>query len=183
MNNKTNKPLVNIQQTHPRIRIDMRYATTNNFTGHRVYSADVCLTLPIVGEKLARIQTKLEQQELGLKVYDCFRPKSAQQKFWDLVQDERYVSNPAKGSRHTRATAVDLTLVDKDGNELEMPSVFDDFSEKSHRNFMACTPAAIKNRALLEKLMVAEGFEPLTTEWWHFDLASWRSYPELDLEF
>jgi len=183
MNTNKNELLINITQAHPRIRVDMRYATDNNFTGQTVYSADVCLARPVVVDKLSRIQTKLEMQGLGLKVYDCFRPKSAQQKFWDLVQDERYVFNPAKGSRHTRGTAVDLTLVDKFGNELEMPSVFDDFSEKSHRSFMACSPTAIQNRALLERMMVDEGFEPLPTEWWHFDLVGWRSFAELDLEF
>lgn len=181
--NNNNETLVNIKQVNPRILIDMRYATSNNFTGHRVYSKDICLALPIVADKLSRIQTELEKQGLGLKVYDCFRPKSAQQKFWELVPDERYVSNPAKGSRHTRGTTVDLTLVDRDGNELEMPSGFDDFSEKAHRSFMACSAKAVRNRALLEKLMVSEGFEPLPTEWWHFDLTGWRSYPELELEF
>jgi D-alanyl-D-alanine dipeptidase len=183
MNNNPPSELVDIQSVNPSIVIDMRYATENNFTGHKVYSAAVCYALPMVAEKLSRIQTQLENQGLGLKVYDCFRPKSAQKKFWELVPDERYVANPAKGSRHTRGTTVDLTLVDKAGKELEMPSAFDDFSEKAHRNYMECSKEAIQNRELLERMMVNEGFEPLPTEWWHFDLIGWRSHHELDLEF
>lgn len=177
------KDLVEMGSFDPRILIDLRYATANNFTGHKVYSSVHCYLLPTVAQRLSRIQSKLEAMGLGLKIYDAFRPKSAQAKFWELVPDERYVANPAKGSRHTRGTTVDLTLVDKDGNELEMPTPFDEFSERAHRNYMGCSQAAIDNRALLERLMVEEEFEPLPTEWWHFDIVGWRSYKELDLEF
>lgn len=183
MNQNSEFELVELKQVNAKIRIDLRYATENNFTGHKVYSTEHCYVLPIVAEKLSRIQTRLEQQGLGLKVYDGYRPKSAQAQFWALVPDERYVANPAKGSRHTRGTTVDVTLVDNNGDELEMPTAFDDFSEKAHRNNMSCSHAAVQNRALLEKMMVDEGFEPLPTEWWHFDLIGWRSYKELDLEF
>lgn len=183
MNHDLEMPLIEIKTINNRILLDIRYATENNFTGHRVYSVEHCYVLPIVAEKLSRIQNKLEALGLGLKIYDAFRPKSAQLKFWELVPDERYIANPAKGSRHTRGTTVDVTLVDKEGQELEMPTPFDDFSESAHRNNMECSTTAIQNRALLERMMVEEDFEPLPTEWWHFDLKDWRSYPELDLEF
>jgi D-alanyl-D-alanine dipeptidase len=175
--------LVDISKVNSDIVIDMRYATENNFTNTVVYGDNVCYALPNVAAKLSNVQKALEEKGLGLKVYDCFRPKSAQQKFWDLVPDEKYVSNPAKGSRHTRGTTVDVTLVDKDGNELEMPSEFDDFTEKAHRTYKDCSEKAKENSQLLEDLMVKEGFEPLPTEWWHFDLEGWRDYSEIDYEF
>jgi len=98
-----------------------------------------------------------------------------------LVPDERYVSDPRKGGRHTRGTAVDLTLVTKDGQELPMPSAFDDFSEKAHRNYMGATPEEIGNRELLQTVMEKHGFIGLPTEWWHFDLVGWENYPPIDI--
>jgi D-alanyl-D-alanine dipeptidase len=118
---------------------------------------------------------------LGLKVWDGFRPMAAQWKFWELVPDERYVSDPRKGGRHTRGTAVDLTLITKEGQELLMPSEFDDFSEKAHRDYKEAPLEAIWNRELLREVMESHGFEGLPSEWWHFDLKGWKDYPPLDL--
>lgn len=96
---------------------------------------------------------------------------------WEAIQDPRYVANPATGSRHNRGAAIDLTLLGPDGTELLMPSEFDDFSERAHRNFMACEPAARENRAHLEQLMESAGFTGLATEWWHFDWRGWEAAP------
>jgi D-alanyl-D-alanine dipeptidase len=104
-----------------------------------------------------------------LKVYDCYRPPEVQKKFWALVPDERYVANPVKGSKHSLGAAVDLTLVDRRGRELEMPTRYDDFTERAHRDYMKLPRRAIRNRALLREVMVRHGFVPLPTEWWHFD--------------
>jgi D-alanyl-D-alanine dipeptidase len=90
------------------------------------------------------------------------------------------VSDPRKGGRHTRGTAVDLTLITQNGEELPMPSGFDDFSEKAHRTYMDCSPEEIKNRELLEEIMEKHGFVGLPTEWWHFDLVGWEAYPPID---
>lgn len=155
----------------------MRYATENNFTKKVLYPvADECLLCEPAAKRLARVQAGLEKQGLGLKVWDCYRPISVQWKLWETVPDPRYVADPKVGSRHNRGASIDLTLVDKNGKELLMPTGFDDFSPKAHRSFMDLPPEAIKNRALLQKAMEDEGFVGLPTEWWHFDAPEWSEY-------
>lgn len=126
--------------------------------------------------KIAVVQEELESIGLGLKIWDGFRPMAVQWKFWELVPDERYVSDPRKGGRHTRGTAVDVTLITKEGQELIMPSSFDDFSEKAHRNYQGASVEAIQNRELLEKVMEKHGFVGIPSEWWHFDFVGWEDY-------
>lgn len=165
------------------IRLDIRYATANNFVGETLYPQARCLLRREVAVKLLRVQEKLEQQGLGLKIFDGYRPLSVQKKMWAKYPVEGYVANPAKGSNHNRGAAVDLTLVDKDGKELPMPSAYDEFSERSHRNYAGGTDEARKNRQRLEEAMAAEGFHGISTEWWHFDDLNAKSYPVLDLPF
>jgi D-alanyl-D-alanine dipeptidase len=173
--------LVEVQSIVPQIQIELKYATADNFTGQVVYNFQRCLLLKNVVLQLQNVQAELEPMGLGLKIWDGFRPRAAQWKFWELVPDERYVSDPRKGGRHTRGTAVDLTLITKDGQELPMPSAFDDFSEKAHRNYTKATPEEIANRALLQTIMEKHGFLGLPTEWWHFDLVGWENYPPIDI--
>lgn len=177
--------LVNLASIDPRIQLDIRYATVNNFLGYPVYASHVCYLHQDAAEALLKVQQAVEALGFGLKVWDGYRPLSVQQKMWDLVQDERYISNPAKNKgRHTRGTAVDVTLVDQSGNEVEMPSSFDEFSERAQHNFSGATPAALHHRNLLKSTMEACGFEPYPYEWWHFDLKGWNDdekYPSLDL--
>ncbi len=172
--------LLEIQSVVPEIRIELKYATADNFTGQIVYDFDRCLLVKEAAFRLRDVQRELEAKGLGLKVWDGFRPIAAQWKFWELVPDERYVSDPRKGGRHTRGTAVDLTLITKDGVELPMPSAFDDFSEKAHRGFQGASEEAIANCKLLEEVMEKHGFIGLPTEWWHFDLAGWETYPTVE---
>ena len=169
--------IVDVHSVNSHVILDIRYATTNNFTGQKVYDSASCLLRASTARKLSDAQRELEQSGLGLKVYDCYRPMAVQHKFWKLVPDERYVANPAKGSRHNRGAAVDLTLVDRSGQELPMPTPFDDFTDKAHRNYAQLPFEALKNRALLEQIMTRHGFVGLPTEWWHFDDAEWASYP------
>jgi D-alanyl-D-alanine dipeptidase len=129
------------------------------------------------------VQAELEASGLRLKVFDCYRPLSVQRKLWELVPDERYVADPKKGSRHNRGAAVDLTLVTADGGEVAMPTAYDEFTEKAHRDYQALPASALRNRALLERVMVKHGFVGLPTEWWHFDDADWEKYPVLDVDF
>jgi D-alanyl-D-alanine dipeptidase len=173
--------LVNIQLFIPKVQVELKYATANNFTGQIVYEFDQCLLLKEAALRLRDVQTELETMGLGLKIWDAFRPAAAQWKFWALVPDERYVSDPRKGGRHTRGTAIDLTLVTNHGQELPMPSNFDDFSEKAHRDYNGANEEAIKNRELLEKVMEKHGFIGLPTEWWHFDLMGWENHPPIDI--
>ncbi len=174
--------LVDIQALDPTIIVELKYATDDNFAGQRVYPADSKAYLRLeVAEKLVRVQEKLQEIGLGLKVFDAYRPHAVQYKFWELVPDPRYVADPALGSNHNRGAAVDVTLVDSEGNELLMPTGFDDFTEKAHRDYYDLPEEAIKNRELLEEYMTAEGFVPLPTEWWHFDDEYVCDYPVLDI--
>jgi zinc D-Ala-D-Ala dipeptidase len=174
--------LVDLQTVNPRIRIELRYATTDNFLGKAMYRLNKCFLRREVAERLSKVQVDLEGLGLGLKVWDGYRPLSVQKEFWKLVSDERYVASPVKGSRHNRAAAVDLTLVDRHGKELEMPTKFDDFTEAAGA-YAPCTERAAEHRKLLQRLMKTHGFEILPTEWWHFDAAGWEKYDVLDLSF
>ena len=166
----------------PNVSIDTRYATINNFTGQAVYSSPRCFLRRAVAEKLAEIQNFLESRELRLKVWDGYRPFSVQKKFWELVPDERYVANPnTTGSNHNRGAAVDVTLTDEKGIELLMPTLFDDFTVKAHRDCFDLPQEAIDNRFFLEEVMVMHGFIPYPTEWWHFDDSECKKYPLEDI--
>lgn len=166
----------------PGIQIYLPYATTNNFTHQKVYTYTHCYLLPEVAQQLAQVQQELATHGFGLKLWDCFRPLAAQRKFWAIMPDERYVSNPQKGGLHTRGTAVDLTLVDSKGQELPMPTQFDDFSAAAHRKNPNLSPAVKKRLALLEQVMKKHHFIGLSTEWWHFDYQTWRQHPPLEVD-
>jgi beta-N-acetylhexosaminidase len=172
--------LVDISRLDPTIRLDIRYATADNFTGQVVYPAPRCLLREDVAEKLVRAHQKLQAAGYGLKVYDGYRPLAVQKKFWAIMPVEDYVADPFKGSRHNRGAAVDVGLVDSRGNELPMPSGYDDFTEKAHRDYTGASEEELRNRAILEEAMVSEGFLPFPSEWWHFDAQGWENYPVSD---
>jgi D-alanyl-D-alanine dipeptidase len=176
-------PLVDLQTAVPGIQVEIRYATSNNFMKETLYPQARCLVRREVAEKLARIQKRLQSQGLSLKIFDAYRPLSVQKKMWAKFPLEGYVANPAKGSNHNRGAAVDVTLVDKDGKELPMPSAYDEFSERAHRDYAGGTEEERKNRQRLEDAMQAEKFHGISTEWWHFDDADAKTYPVLDLPF
>jgi D-alanyl-D-alanine dipeptidase len=172
--------LVDIAKFIPNILIDLRYATDNNFTKQIVYKFHTCLLLKKAALALRDAQAEAQAMGLCLKVWDGFRPMEAQKKFWELVPDERYVCHPSKGGMHTRGTAVDLTLVTKEGKELFMPTGFDEFTERSHRNFMGASKEAIENRELLQRIMENHTFVGTPNEWWHFDLIGWQDCPPIE---
>lgn len=175
--------LVNLAELPDPPLLDIRYATKFNFTGEKLYPAPAAFLHKDAADALAKAQAMLREKNLSLRVLDAWRPLSVQQKMWDLVRDERYVSDPAKNrGRHTRGTAVDVTFADLMGNPLPMPSGFDDFSEKAHRDFEGAGEEAKANSRLLEEVMKACGFEPYPTEWWHFDLKGRENYPPLDVD-
>jgi len=171
---------MDIQQLDPTIQLDIRYATANNFTKQAVYPTARCLLREDVAEKLVRVHQKLKESGYGLKIYDGYRPLAVQKKFWSIVSVEDYVADPFKGSRHNRGSAVDVGLVDSKGNEVLMPSGYDDFTEKAHRDYTGASEEALRNRDILEKAMTSEGFIPFPTEWWHFDAPDWEAYPVSD---
>jgi D-alanyl-D-alanine dipeptidase len=157
--------------------VDLRYATEDNFFRQRFYKDSRAMLRPATAKKLAAAQAEFSQKGLKLKIWDAFRPLSVQREMWKVKPDSNYVADPAKGSRHNRGAAVDVTLVDGEGRELEMGTGYDDFSPRAHLEAAGLTEAARKNRALLREVMERHGFKPLRTEWWHFDDAEWEKYP------
>lgn len=162
------------------ILLDIRYATPHNFTGKAVYSSSRCFLRRKTAERLYRVESALKKQGLGLKVYDGYRPRYVQQIFWDLMPNSLYVADPKVGSCHNRGASVDLTLVNDRGEELLMPTEFDDFTEKASHDYRGGSKVALENRALLKKAMMAEGFIPYPNEWWHYDDPEWEQYPLVD---
>jgi len=161
---------VRVQDYIPDIVVDLRYATENNFTGQKIYDfTDAWLRYGTV-KKLMAVQDALQQQGLSLKIWDAFRPPAAQFKLWEVYPVAEYVANPNGGnfSPHSRGHTVDITLVDMDGNELEMPTGFDDFSHYANRDYSDCTETAAANARLLEDLMEENGFTAYYSEWWHY---------------
>lgn len=167
---------VKVKSYIPDIIVDLRYAAENNFTSQKIYDfSDVWLRYGTV-KKLALVQEELKKSGLCLKIWDGFRPPSAQFKLWNVCPDPTYVSDPNNGfSSHSRGNTVDITLVDAGGTELTMPTGFDDFSKLADRDYSDCTAEAASNALLLEELMIKHGFRPYSGEWWHF--TDTQSYP------
>jgi D-alanyl-D-alanine dipeptidase len=177
--------LVDLEKFIPGIKVDIRYATNNNFLGIAVYppNAKTYLRLP-AAIALKKVQEELNKKGLGLKIYDAYRPYSVTVKFWEKVKDSNYVSSPWQGSRHNRGCAVDLTLINKKtGKELEMPTQLDDFSAKAHPDYKNISDIVKANRTLLFNVMAKYGFRKFPTEWWHFDFSGWENYFLMDLRF
>ena len=164
-----NEAFVRVRDYIPEITVDLRYATADNFTGQVIYTfSDAYLRYGTV-KKLAAAQETLVEQGYGLKIWDAFRPVSAQFALWDICPDGRYVANPNKGfSSHSRGNTVDLTLVTSDGEDVSMPTGFDDFSAKADRDYSDVEEEAAINALLLEETMIEAGFKPYSSEWWHF---------------
>ncbi|MEG4319112.1 MULTISPECIES: M15 family metallopeptidase [unclassified Microcoleus] len=173
--------LVDIRTVNSNIRLDIRYATANNFLKRKLYKVAKCALRASVAQKLGLVQTDLEKIGLGLKVYDCYRPFSVTKQMWEFLPDPNYVANPVRGSRHNRGAAVDLTLVDRTGKELEMPTPYDDFTKKAHRDYSGGSAQSRKNRQTLEDAMKKQGFIGISTEWWHFDSEDWQKFAILDV--
>jgi D-alanyl-D-alanine dipeptidase len=174
--------LVDATTVIPSLRLDIRYATANNFTGEVIYPRARCLLRLAVARRLRQVQVVLAPRGLGLKVYDCYRPLSAQRKLWNKVPNPRFVADPAKGSRHNRGAAVDITLVTAAGVEVPMPTGYDEFTPRAHRRYNQLPAPVLRNRATLENAMVGAGFIPTPTEWWHFDAPDWSRYALEDTE-
>ena len=175
--------LVDMKGVNPHIVVDIKYSTEDNFTKRRLYDSNTCFLRKSAAVKLDAVQKELEKMNLGLKVWDCYRPLAVQRIFWAILPDERFVATPEKGSRHNRASAVDLTLVDSQGRELQMPTGFDDFSPRADHHYRDLPDQAIKNRELLKGLMEKAGFISLPEEWWHYDDENWMQFELMDIPF
>lgn len=161
--------LVRIRDYIPDIVVDLKYATEDNFTGQVIYEFTEPYLRYGTVKKLMAVQEALKTQGLRLKIWDGFRPVSAQFKLWDVCPDPTYVANPNVGfSSHSRGNTVDITLADASGEELAMPTGFDDFSTMADRDYSDCTAEVANNARLLETIMEENGFKPYFGEWWHY---------------
>jgi len=179
------KQMVELKSLMPGIIYDLRYTTTNNFTGQKLYSNTVHTFMrKPAAEALAKVQKELNEKGLGLKIFDAYRPYYATVKMWDLIRDERYVANPKKGSGHNRGLAADLTIIYlKDGKELNMGTGFDNFTDTAHHTFTALPEEILQNRLLLKNTMEKYGFTLVETEWWHYYWPNDRKYDVMDIGF
>ncbi|MCC7401850.1 MAG: M15 family metallopeptidase [Chitinophagaceae bacterium] len=180
------KKMVELRSLIPNLDYDLRYATANNFMHRFMYPSKTAYTFlrKPAAQDLQLVQKELNAKGLGLKIFDAYRPYSVTVKFWELVHDERYVANPAKGSGHNKGIAVDLTIINmKTGEELNMGTGFDNFTDSAHHTFTGLTEAVLQNRVLLKTTMEKYGFKALETEWWHYYLSDGEKYEVLDFEF
>jgi D-alanyl-D-alanine dipeptidase len=178
--------LVELVKLDPTLRLDIRYATRNNFLGRPVYTEARAFLQRPAAEALVRVNRALRQRGYGLVIFDGYRPWSVTKVFWDAtLEDKReFVADPAKGSRHNRGCAVDLSLFDlRTGAEVKMPSEFDEFTERAHINYKCGSAESMRLRDLLRAAMEAEGFAVYEPEWWHYDYKDWKEYPILNLSF
>lgn len=186
---ETNKPeadLVELNILDDTLKLDIRYARADNFVGKAVYAEARAFMQRPAAEAILRVHRKLKKQTLGLVIFDGYRPWSVTKFFWEVTPEDKrkFVANPNTGSRHNRGCAVDLSLFDlKTGKLIEMPSDFDDFTDKASPKYAGGTKAQRKNRDLLRKAMEAEGFTVNDNEWWHFDYKDWKDYAIYDIAF
>lgn len=180
---QTDTSIVPLASVDSSIATDVRYATENNFTHKVLYPTARVYLRKVVAEKLAAVQKYLKDScNVSVKVFDGYRPLSVQKKMWAIVPNEDFVANPSKGSRHNRGAAVDLTLTDSCGRDLDMGTPYDDFTDKARSDYPDLPAEVLNNRKLLKYAMMKFGFEPLKSEWWHFDYSGWKNYSVLDVE-
>ena len=178
--------LVELVRLDPSIELEIRYATTNNFLGTRFYDEPRAFLQRPAAEAVVRAHRALRQQGYGLLIHDAYRPWYVTKMFWDATPIDRrwLVADPAQGSRHNRGAAVDLTLYDlATGRPVEMPSTYDESTDRAYADYPGGTTRQRWHRALLRRAMEAEGFRANVTEWWHFDHSTWRSYAITNVPF
>jgi D-alanyl-D-alanine dipeptidase len=176
--------LVEIKKYIPEIVLDIRYATTNNFTHQRMYrEARAFARLPVV-LALKQVEADLKKKGLGIKIYDAYRPYAITVKFYEVAHDTNFVADPRKGSKHNRGCAIDMGLIDlKTGKDVDMPTGFDSFSKQAASNYPDLPKVELADRAIIKNAMETHGFKEIPSEWWHFDFNGWSKYPLLDIPF
>lgn len=180
----TDTDLVKVADFIPDIKVELRYATKNNFTGKKIYDFDQAYLRYGTVKKLAKAQEKLKKMGYSLLVWDAYRPVYAQFRLWEICPDSTYIANPNTGySSHSRGNTVDITMVSLDAGEdnVVMPTDFDDFSLKADRDYSDCSKEERKHAEILEKTMSSVGFKPYSAEWWHF--SDTYGYPVIDKKF
>ena len=178
--------LVELVKLDSTIHLDIRYATSNNLAGRPVYKEARAFLQRPAAEALVKVNASLKPLGYGLLVFDGYRPWSVTKLFWDVTPADKkqFVADPAKGSKHNRGCAVDLSLYDlKTGKEIEMTGVYDEMTERSYPNYTGGTEQQRKMRDLLRSNMEAQGFTVYEYEWWHFDYKDWKEYGITNIPF
>ena len=178
--------LVELTSLDNTIKLDIRYATSDNFVGRPVYPEARAFLQKPAAKAVVKVHQKLKEQGLGIVIFDGYRPWSITKLFWDVVPEDKrkFVADPAKGSKHNRGCAVDLSIYDlKTGQLIDMPSGYDEFTDRASPNYAGGTAKQTANREMLRKLMEAEGFTVNPNEWWHFDYKNWQDYAIYDIAF
>jgi D-alanyl-D-alanine dipeptidase len=178
--------LVELVTLDPSIKLDIRYATSNDFLGEPVYTQARAFLQRPAAEALVRANHALQAQGYGLIIHDGYRPWYVTEMFWQATPDDKkkFVANPAEGSKHNRGCAVDLSLYDlRTGKEVEMPSGYDEMTDRAYADYPGGTAEQRGRRALLRQAMEAQGFAVIPTEWWHFDYKDWQQYPIQNAKF
>lgn len=184
-NDTSNLDIIDVRKISEDFIFDIRYASDNNFVGRRVYTMPMCALRRGTAIKLVNANKRLMNMGYRIKIYDGYRPLETQKLFWNIKPDDNFVANPYKGgSIHNRGCAVDVTLVDiNSGNDIEMPSEFDDFTEKAGRSNNNMGEKARKNLELLTNVMLESGFDKINSEWWHYTDCDKDKYNILDISF
>jgi D-alanyl-D-alanine dipeptidase len=161
---------VNLKNYSKDFVYDMKYATDDNFLKSKVYDCAECFLRLKTVKALVIANNEFMKQGYRIQLFDCYRPLDIQKKMWAIVPNPEYVANPAKGSIHNRGGAVDITLVDKNGKELDMGTSFDHFGVEASHNYEKVSAEVKQNRALLKSIMTAKYFISFDSEWWHYNL-------------
>jgi D-alanyl-D-alanine dipeptidase len=183
---KRKPDLVELVKLDPTIKLDIRYASSNNFMSTPFYTEARAFMQRPAAEAVVRASKELKQDGYGLIIHDGYRPWYVTKMFWDGTPPDKhdFVANPFPGSKHNRGCAVDLSLYDlKTGEEVRMPSGYDEMSERAYPEYTGGTPDETKRRELLRKVMESEGFTVDPHEWWHFDYKDWSKYPVMNIPF
>ncbi|MDO4228600.1 MAG: M15 family metallopeptidase [Capnocytophaga sp.] len=160
---------INIKNLSEDIILDIKYATEDNFLKQAVYDCPECFLRKNTAQALHKANEEFKTLGYRIKVFDCYRPLSVQKKMWKILPGTHYVANPAKGSKHNRGAAVDLTLVDEQGNELNMGTPFDFFGKEAHHTYTNLPKEVLENRKLLKKILDKYNFKSIYSEWWHYE--------------
>lgn len=148
---------------------ELKYATPDNFLKQAVYDCGECYLRKSTAEALVKANEAFKQLGYRIKLFDCYRPLSVQKKMWKILPGTHYVANPAKGSKHNRGAAVDLTLVDAQGKELNMGTPFDFFGKEAHHTYTQHSKEVLENRKLLKETLDKFNFKSIYSEWWHYE--------------
>jgi D-alanyl-D-alanine dipeptidase len=184
--NKREADLIELTKLSKSIKLDIKYATADNFVGRAVYPEARAFLQRPAAEGVVRVHNLLKKKGLGIVVFDGYRPWAITKLFWDVVPEDKrkFVANPERGSKHNRGCAIDLSIYDlKTGKPIAMPSAYDEFTERASPDYRGGTDEERANRDMLRRMMEAEGFTVNPNEWWHFDHRDWEQYAIYDIAF